>query len=209
MTHTLHRSGTRESLSGDYVFLFMPAFGVNNTGSGPQLRRFYEITLRHNPVNVGDTRVGNMYSDPVQKLLDNVKEDGTVVHAVYDNEEAAAKALKELKEADLGPSLVVSGLFDRVQERCQQAGIHRHAVTYSLGIWGQTDKLPPDNTLDIVTMCGHGMIAAALVDSLAEEVRAGGKSAEDAAKEMAKLCVCGIFNPIRATRLLAALAQVK
>lgn len=209
MTHTLHRSGTRESLSGDYIFLLMPAFGINNTGSGPNQRKFYEITLKHNPVNIGDTKVGNMYGLDVQTLLDSVKENGTVVHAVFDNEEAAARALKELKQADLGLSLVVSGLFDHVKQCCQEAGIHRHAVTYSLGIWGKTDKLPPEPTLDIVTMCGHGMIPAALVDDLAKEVKAGRKSAEDAAKEMAKQCVCGVFNPVRAAKLLTALTSAK
>lgn len=209
MTHTLHRSGTRESLSGDYIFLFMPAFGINSAGSGPKLRKFYEITLRHNPVNIGDTKVGNMYDLDVQKLLDSVNKDGTVVHAVFDNEEAAAKALKELKEADLGLSLVVSGIFDRVKQCCQEAGIHRHAVTYSLGIWGKTEKLPPEQTLDIVTMCGHGMVSATLMDSLADDVRAGRKSAQDAAKEMARQCVCGIFNPARAAKLLTALANAK
>jgi len=209
MTHTLHRSGTRESLSGDYIFLFMPAFGINSTNCGPKLRKFLEITLRHNPVNIGDTKRGNMFGLDVQNILDNIDKDGTVVHAVFDNEEAAAKALKELKEADLGLSLVVSGIFDRVKEHCQKAGIHRHAVTYSLGIWGKTEKLPPEQTLDIVTMCGHGMVSATLVDSLADDVKASRKSAQDAAKEMARQCVCGIFNPARATKLLTALADVK
>ena len=209
MTHTLHRSGTKESLSGDYILLYMPAFGINSADSGPKLRKFLEITLRHNPVNIGDTRRGNMYSLDVQNILDNVKKDGTVVHAVFDNEKAVAAALKELKEADLGLSLVVSGIFDRVKEHCQKAGIHRHAVTYSLGIWGKTEKLPPEQSLDIVTMCGHGMISASLVHSLAEEVKAGRKKVEDAVREMARLCDCGIFNPVRAAKLLTALAGTK
>ncbi|MFQ5996108.1 MAG: hypothetical protein ACE5KP_00580 [Dehalococcoidales bacterium] len=209
MTHTLHRSGTRESLSGDYVFLFMPAFGINSANCGPKLRKFLEITLRYNPVNIGDTKRGNMYSLDVQNILDNVNKDGTVVHAVFDNEKVAAEALKELKEADLGLSLVVSGIFDRVKEHCQKAGIHRHAVTYSLGIWGKTEKLPPEQSLDIITMCGHGMVSAALIDSLAEEVKAGRKSTDDAVKEMAKQCDCGIFNTTRAAKLLTALIEAK
>ena len=209
MTHTLHRSGTRESLSEDYILLSLPAFGINNAGSGAKQKKFYEITLRHNPVNIGDTKLGNMYNLGVQKLIDSINKDGSVVHAVFDNEEAAAKALKELKEADLGLSLVVSGIFDRVKQCCQEAGIHRHAVTYSLGIWGKTEKLPPEQTLDIVTMCGHGMVSATLLDSLADDVKAGRKSTQDAAKEMARQCVCGIFNPARAAKLLTALANAK
>jgi len=183
MTHTLHRSGTPESLSGDYVFLYMPAFGINSADSGPKLEKFLEITLRHNPVNIGDVKRGNMHVLGVQDILDNVDQNGTVVHAVFDNERTAAEVLKELKEADLGLSLVVSGIFDRVKEHCQKAGIHRHGVNYSLGIWGKTGKLPPEPILD------------------------GRKSAEDAAKELAKQCDCGVFNPTRAAKLLGELAK--
>ena len=207
MTHTLHRSGTRESLSGDFVFLYMPAFGINNIDSGPKLRKFLEITQRHNPVNMGDAFQGNMSVLGLQNLIDGIKKDGGVVHAVFDNEEDAAAMLKDAKEADMGLSLVVSGLFDRVQGMCQKSGIHRHAATYSLGIWGKTEKLPPDEVLDVTTLCGHGMVSASRVNTMAEDVRAGRKSAEDAAKELAKQCDCGVFNPSRAAKLLAAMAK--
>jgi len=156
MTHTLHRSGTEESLRGDFVFLFMPAFGINNIDSGPKLRQFLEIAQRHNPVSFGDALHGNVFTKGRDSILNNIKKDGSVVHAVFDNEEDAARMLKDVKEADLGPSLVVSGIFDRVKGICQKHGIHRHATTYSLGIWGKTEKLPPDEILNVVTMCGHG-----------------------------------------------------
>jgi hypothetical protein len=206
MTHTLHRSGTRESLNGDYVFLYMPAFGINNKDSGPKLREFLEIAQRHNPVNMGNAFYGNRFAKGLDNVMDNIKKDGGVVHAVFDNEADAAGMLKDAKEADLGLSLVVSGLFDRVQGMCQKNGIHRHAATYSLGVWGKTEKLPPEETLGVVTMCGHGMISAARVNSMAEDIKAGRKSAQDAAKELARQCDCGVFNPSRAAKLLAAMA---
>ncbi len=209
MTHTLHRMGTPESLSGDYIFLMMPAFGINNADSAPKLRKFFEIALRHNPVNMGDAKRSNMHVLSIQELIDKIDPKGTVVHAVYDNEEAAARALKDLKEADLGLSLVVSGIFSNVKKMCQKNGIHRHGVNYSLGIWGKTEKLPPENVLEITTMCGHGLVSANLVTSLAEEVKAGRKTAESAAKEMAKMCDCGVFNPVRAAKLVSALAATK
>ena len=207
MTHTLHRSGTRESLSGDLVFLYMPAFGINNIDSNVKLKKFLEIAQRHNPVNMGDASYGNMYAKGFENVMGNIKKDGTAVHAVFDNEEDAAQMLKDIKEADLGLSLVVSGIFDRVQGMCQKNGIHRHAATYSLGIWGKTEQLPPDDVLNIITMCGHGMISAARLNSVADDVRAGRKSAEDAAKELAKQCDCGVFNPSRAAKLLAAITK--
>ena len=209
MTHSMHRSGTRKSLDSDYVLFIMPAYGINDMESGLKVRKFLEIALRHNPVMVGDCKRGNMYALDIQNILDNINRDGTVVHAVFDNENALGQAIMELKEADLGLSLIVSGLFDRVKHLCQNAGIHRHAVMHSLGIWGRTEKLPADNTLDIVTMCGHGMVSAGLVESLAEDVKTGRKSAEDAAKEMGRQCQCGAFNPVRATRLLMTMVGVK
>jgi len=209
MTHTLHRSGTRQSLEGDYVFLMMPAFGINNKGSEPKLRKFLEVTLRHKPVNIGDAKRGNMFTLGTQNIMDNLDKNGTVVHAVFDNAEAAARALKDLKEADLGLSLVVSGIFDRVKEHCKKAGIRRHGVNYSLGIWGKTEKLPSEEVLNITTMCGHGLISATLVESLADDVRAGRKRPSDAVKEMAKMCTCGVFNTTRALRLLAAVSETK
>ncbi len=207
MTHTLHRSGTKESLSGDFVFLYMPAFGINNIDSNVKLRKFLEIAQRHNPVNMGDASYGNMYAKGIENVMGSIKKDGTAVHAVFDNEEDAAKMLKDVKETDLGLSLVVSGIFDRVKGLCQKNSIHRHAATYSLGIWGKTDKLPSDDVLNIITMCGHGMISAARIKSVADDVRAGRKSAADAAKELARQCDCGVFNPSRAAKLLAALTK--
>ena len=51
MTHTLHRSGTVESLKNDYVILVMPAQGFNNEGAAPKMRGVLEIILNHNPVS--------------------------------------------------------------------------------------------------------------------------------------------------------------
>jgi len=209
MTHTLHRMGTEESLSQDFVFLYMPSKGINDTGSGPKLRKFLELAQRHNPVNMGDASYGNMYVKKIDDIISNIKQDSTglAVHAVFTNEEDAAAMLKEVKEQDIGLSLVVSGIFDRVKGMCQKAGIHRHAATYSLGIWGKTEKLPPEKVMEVSTMCGHGMITANRIMSAADDVKAGRKIAADAAKDLAKQCDCGIFNPARAAKLLTAMAK--
>jgi len=205
MTHTLHRKGTADNLSDDYVLLCIPAKGINEDGSGAKMQEFLRIALRHNPVNIGDIKSGNMYSVGTEKVIAGVQ-DGTIVHAVYDNPQTVARVLKELREADLGMSVVVSGLFRVVEECCQKAGLKRHTVEYSLGIWGKTDKLPPEEVLEVTTMCGHGMVATGLVDFLADDVKRGRKSAQDAANELARQCVCGVFNPARAAKLLAAMA---
>ncbi len=203
MTHSLHRRGTAENLSEDYVILMLPAVGINDKNHEPKLRKFMELALSHNPVNLGSMEMGNMYSHKIEEVLNAAH---GIVHAVFDNPQAVTQFLAELKEADLGQSVVVSGIFKSVDQCLEKAGLKHHTANFSLGIWGKTEKLPGDDVLEITTMCGHGLVSASLVKSLVDEIKSGKKTPEAAAKELAPQCACGIFNPTRATRLLAAMA---
>ena len=116
--------------------------------------------------------------------------------------------LRDVKEADLGVSIVISGLMDGVERCAKAAGARRHTVEWSLGIWGRTELLPSEEVLQISTMCGHGMVAAPMVERLALEVRRGRMSDEEAALQLARPCVCGIFNPVRASMLLRTMAEL-
>ena len=49
------------------------------------------------------------------------------------------------------------------------------------------------------------MVSARLVETLAADARAGRCTAEEAALELARPCVCGAFNPARAAWLLKRL----
>jgi len=204
MTHMLHRRGTIENLSDDFPILCMAAQGINNIGSESKLQEFLRIAMHHNPINIGEMKLGNKFSHKVDEII--AKASG-IVHAVFDNPQTVTEFLKELKKADLGMSIVVSGVLDAVNECCQKAGLKRHTVEFSLGIWGKTEKLPPDDILEITTMCGHGMIHFQLVKSLVEDIKNGIKSPDDAAKELSYHCCCGIFNPVRGTKLLKAMAE--
>ncbi len=204
MTHSLHRRGTAKSLSEDYVMLCLPAIGVNDEGHDPKLQEFLRIALRHDPVNIGAISMGNMFS---HKLDDVVNAAHGIVHAVFVNKETVTEALKELKEADLGISVVVSGIFENVDECIEKAGLKHHTANFSLGIWGRTEKLPSNDILEVTTMCGHAMIAPNLVKSMVAEIKAGTKTPEAAAKVLAPQCACGIFNPARTAKLLAAMAN--
>jgi hypothetical protein len=206
MTHTLHRRGSEKSLGRDYVLLCMAAKGINEEGSAGKMREFLRINLRHQPVNVGDMRTGNMYNVPIDEIIEKVTST-SIVHGVFTNQETVKNVLKDLKEADLGMSVVVSGPFGCVGELCRAAGLSPHSVDYSGAIWGRRDKLPPDEILEVTTMCGHAMVASNLVKSLIDEIKGGERSAEDAGKELARICECGIFNPTRATELLKELAS--
>jgi len=204
MTHSLHRRGTRESLSEDFVILCLPAVGFNDEGHDPKLKKFLQIALRHNPQNIGAISKGNMYSHKAEEVVDAAH---GIVHAVFDNPDTVSAVLKDLEEAGLGMSVVVSGIFENVDKCIEKVGLKHHTANFSLGIWGKTEKLPSDDILEVATMCGHAMISANLVRAMVEEVKAGRKTAEEAAKVLAPQCACGVFNPARAAKLLAAMAK--
>ena len=206
MTHTLHRVGSDESLSEDYVVLVMPSKDINHEGSAVKLKRFFELALQNKAVKIGDARLGNEYHQGGRdKMIANV-EDRAVIHAVFKDQATLTDMLKDLKAEDLGLSVVVSGLFSKVRDCCHQAGIQEHTINQSMGRWGRTDRLPPDDILEINTMCGHGMVSTALIDNIVQQVRKGSLSPKEGAEELFKPCMCGIFNPYRAAKLLQKLA---
>lgn len=208
MTHTLHRLGTDpEQLREDYVILVMPSKDINHVGSGPKLRRFFEIALESGAIKIGDCRKGNQYHQGgLDQVLKNV-EDRAVIHAVFKDRAAVIRCLKVLKAADLGLSVVVSGLFDEVGRCCQESGLVPHTINQSLGRWGKTNKLPATGVVEINTMCGHGMVSVNLIQKAVARIKAGKWTAEKAAENLFKPCMCGIFNPHRAAKILARLAQ--
>ncbi|HEY83248.1 MAG TPA: hypothetical protein G4O01_08205 [Dehalococcoidia bacterium] len=203
MTHTLHRRGTAESLSEDFVMLMIPAMGINDEGHIPKIQEFLRIALRHNPKNIGSVEMGGMIDKP-EEVIANARKIG---HVVFDNEEALIATLKDLKEANLGLSVVVSGIFEKVDKCLEKAGLKHHTANFSLGIWGRTEKLPSDDILEVTTMCGHALISPNLVKEMVREIKAGTKTPEEAAKVLMPQCACGVFNPARAAKLLAAMAS--
>jgi hypothetical protein len=126
----------------------------------------------------------------------------TTVSAVFDNADDVVAFVKELKEADLGLSINISGSLERARECARRAGLERHSVEYSLGFFGETDRMADRQTLELSTMCGHGMLSFSLVRKLVEWVKQGRRTPEQASVTLARFCSCGIFNPTRACRLL-------
>jgi hypothetical protein len=56
-------------------------------------------------------------------------------------------------------------------------------------------------------MCGHGLLAAGLVWHLAERMRSEGFPAAAACQEMGRMCICDIFNHVRAEALMGRLVE--
>jgi hypothetical protein len=204
MTHSLHRIGSH--LDQEIVFILTPSRGINAEGAEEKIKKFLDIIVSHQPVHYGDDRVGNRYTAGYDKITRNL-EGITNIHAVFNNLEKANQVLKDIVEADLGLSVVVSGLFETAKACCEASGIQYHSVEHSLGIWGDKARLPDNKTLEILTMCGHGLVSANLIKLMADAVRNNEKTAYEVAEEMAELCLCGIFNTERAALILTAIAS--
>ena len=203
MTNTLHRQGAPESLKNDYVIFAHTAKGITREGSAPKLKEFMRICLKYHPVNIGDSKQGNILQDDIdiQKLISNQR-DGAGAAAVFTDLDTLQKVVEELIQANLGISMIISGLLDGVQQCCRKAGIERHSVEHSLGFWGAKDRLPERELLEFDTMCGHGMVSFNLIRKMIEYVKLRRLTPKKAAKVMAKCCECGVFNPVRAEMLL-------
>ena len=205
MTHTLHRVG--DYLEEDYVVLIMPSKGINVEGSGPKLKKYIELAIEAGAIKIGDAGAGNEYlQGGKDKVLENIV-DQAVVHAVFNNKEDLIKTLKAFKEADLGMSVVISGLFEHVGTCCKEAGLKKHTINQSMGRWGNTDRLPPAETLQLNTMCGHGMVAMGLIEEVINDIKAGRSTVEEGAQRLFAPCACGVFNPHRAARILIDLTR--
>ena len=207
MTHTLHRLGSADNLSNDFVVFAMSAKGVNEVGSAGKLRRFLDVALKYGPSNYGDMKTGNSLVHTRDEIADGIQ-DVSIVHAVFTDRDVVIALLRELREIDLGVSVVVSGLAASAADCCHAAGLRPHTVEYSLGVWGRTEKLPDPAVREITTMCGHGQVAFGLVARLVKEIERGKKSCAEAARELARPCVCGVFNIERAEALLREMAKV-
>ncbi len=208
MTHTLHRTGNVDSLRGDYVTLVMSCRGFNDAGATPTLCKALEILSKFGPVNMGDMKTGSIYTRgyDYKKIVEKAT-DTTIFHAVYKDAPTVRNVLKALKEADLGMSVVVSGLHDDVTNATHAVGLTPHTVNISLGVWGRKDLLPKEpEVMDILTMCGHAMVSRNLVHKLVRDVKRGKITCGEAARAMARCCTCGIFNVERAALLVQSLA---
>jgi hypothetical protein len=217
MTNTLHRYGSGESFADDFIVFAIPARGLNDKDCVEKQKRFLEIARKHKPVNMGDASHGAIFH-PAKDLDPSVhwrRDDRpdfdtvvkcvscpTTVSAVFDNADAVVSFIQELKQADLGLSINISASLDQAQECARRAGLERHSVEYSLGFFGQTDRLADRQTLELSTMCGHGMLSFSFVRKLVDWVKQGRRTPEQASATLARFCSCGVFNPTRACRLL-------
>jgi len=218
MTNTLHRFGQPDSFRDDYIVFAMAAKGINEEGSLEAHKTFLRLALRHGPVNMGHGLTGGLYR-PAAHLtplahwrrsddrLDPETfiaglDSASVVAAVFDDAGKVEAFLREVKAADLGLSVNISGLTAEAKTCAQRAGITRHSVEYSLGFHGDLARVPDRHVLELSSMCGHGMVSHNFARKMIDWVREGRRTPAQAATYMARFCTCGVFNPTRAARVL-------
>lgn len=207
MTHSLHRSGTVESQRGDYVWFMYQAKGINDKNIAPKAMEFIAAAEAVGSENWGDVKSGSVLEFPVEEIKARVT-DKSRLRGVFTKREQVVKFLEIMKKKDVGLSIVIAGLLDDVLPACEEAGVTPHTVNYSLGVWGKKELLALEEVRAITTMCGHHQIAPKLVDKKVQDVRKGRKTPEQAAKELALYCPCGIFNQVRCADLLEEQAKL-
>jgi hypothetical protein len=208
MTHSLHRTGSKESLRDDLVFLSQPAMGINSDGAAEKFKRITDLLFEVGPANIGSYEAGNVFTGITAEDIKKRCKDNSRVRCAFDNKEKLKKILGILKEEDLGICITVSGLIDDIREVAQEVGLNLHSINLSCGVHGHVERLPEPEIMEITTMCGHAMIGASIVRKMILDVKRGRRSMDDAVAELAKPCVCGIFNPVRARRLLQKLIKL-
>jgi hypothetical protein len=224
MTHTHHRRGSKKSLKGDFVVLAMidPAVKAQHKYKGPlrdRVKKLIEIFGKHNPVAIAartsesDRRLrylkgwnpkmdGGIHRSATIEDVITCKDIEGIGHAVYIDIKDVEEVIDELKKADLGISIVVSGIFDEVFDMCKEIGIRPHTVNMSLGTWGKKQLLPRKPVLKLCTMCGHALISSKLAEDMIDQVSKNIKTSEEAAVELGKQCTCNIFNTVRGSKIL-------
>ena len=204
MTHTLHRQGKDEELREDFVLLLRTSRWVNHEGSEEKMRGIWEVISHYEKdiVNFGNHNPtwndGELYD---MEALKRAK--SRIIHVVFKDRETLKACLKEIKERDFGISAVISGLCGEAEKICSEIGLAPHTVNYSLGIHGNTERVPEGEVLEMHTMCGHAMVSANLIQHLIGEIDRGRTTCKEAARKLSRMCDCGIFNTYRAEKLLS------
>lgn len=210
MTHTLHRQGSIEDLTEDYVMLFLLS-RMKPQGTSETMKQIWGVLsgFEHKLVNFGNHHP-NWGGGDLYKMEDLKKSDNSrMIMAVFQDRETLTNCLKEIKERNFGISVVISGLYKEIGKTCAETGLKPHTVNVSLGIHGNTKKLPDKNVLEIHTMCGHAMVSSNLILHMVENIKTGHTTHEAAAKELSRMCDCGIFSTYRAERILRKMTAIE
>jgi hypothetical protein len=197
MTHTLNRKGLSEARSGEEIVVLCMAQRKQKAEKAEAMQKLAHTVLKYKP----DNFVGKPLGFDAESVEAMAPLTG-VVTAVFTDKEVVWRLVEDIKSQRLGVSVVLSGLFKDVRDACKCTGLKEHTYHISLGIFGKTDHLPDENTLEITTQCGHSLVSPHLVDAAVKKIRKGKMTCEQAAQMLIKPCACGIGNPKRIEEIL-------
>ena len=214
MTTVLHRSAKKEHLQRDYAIKNKAAKGIDDVSPAAKnkaietTRVIAKIIYDHHPVNMGQARVGCLCQGrTIGEIMDGLKNLGGLSASIFDNREAVVETLREIKKGNYGQSITVAGSIAEIFDICREIGMEPHTAIVPLGIWGKTDLLPREGIKELTMMCGHGLISAHYCEHMVTQVEKDEISCDEAAKELARVCVCGAFNVTVAGDILRSLAH--
>ena len=236
MSHTSQRRGLTPSNSGEeiVVLAMIPKEYREKEDIKSAMKTLAEKMLSYNPhlwishnfIELDIPQLGSKQSllrilnrlrpQQTKKLLfEGVAEKSSVITEIYTDTEKVINLIGDLKKEWLENnrqneypiSIVLSGLFDDIHRCCSRVGITEHTYLHSLGFRGRSDKLPDATHLELITMCGHGLISFNRIKQLVKRIQNDYISPRQAAEDIAKHCVCGIVNMNRAEKIFARLAQ--
>jgi len=201
MSHTLHRQGCDESMRHDFVVLSRATRGINRDGSREKIRNYVKLAFRHNPVNIGNRKIGMILTATEDEMIERT-EDGSGYNTVFAEKEDVAGFIKNLQEANYDLSVVCTGLESSVREICDDCGLKIHSANLSLGVYGKTELLPPPEIMEITTMCGHHMLSPLLVEDVVKRIKTGKTTLDEGAKTLVYPCPCSCINILRVKEVL-------
>ena len=201
MTHTLHRK-ENDAIGKDFVILSMASQKFNDKGAAEKLKKVFKLLLDLKPDNIADDNLGGIFTGETPETILNHMNDKAYVGVAFSEEDKLKEALRRLKEADLGMSVVVSGNFEIVFRILKEVDLKPNTVNMSLGTFGKTEILPKKEVLEVNCMCGHGMVSARHVETVSRKVKAKKMTLEEGGRELARSCTCGVFNPRRAEKII-------
>lgn len=204
MTHALHRAG--DSFQNDWIIYVYPTREFKHLALARKLIDLTEVVQEEHACNYAgyDLKKSICGGATFEEIKSVTTEKGRFF-CVFSNKDDFFNVLRRIKEYDAGISIVVAALTDEVREIARSLDIKPHTINMSLGIFGDKTILPEMEILELTTMCGHGMISPCLVKKILAKIKRGWISVEEGAIELAKPCVCGIFNPVKASELLKRL----
>jgi hypothetical protein len=215
------------------IIVTIPKKCMKRRGIKAAMARLGGAVLRHNPINwifrditeitIPNFGVGQWWLERLYRrwpqftkrlVMWITAQTNSGISAVYSDVDSVKRLTRELSGDWLAKnrrkshpiSVVLSGLPDDVNQCCQAAGLTAHTYLHSLDVFGQVEKLPEEDELALLTMCGHGLIASRRIQHLVQRIRKGKLTARQAAEDIAKPCVCGIVSQDRAEEIFARVA---